>query len=452
MLLSSLPSASLGCTRDSASKLGLCSRLLAAFLIPHSSFLIFFAFLSCGEDRTYEYVEATQTDHWMETAMREHYLWGDSLEDLDWDDYFDDPADFFAALTAQAPIDDDWSWCLVDTAPTDPRAKGTFDHLDSYGLDIVTLTDPTGSTSRQYARILTVYPNSPAEEAGITRGQFIGLIDDTKISSSNISKLYNGDARTLAVCTLDTDSTGEAYIWSRTDTLTLEASRYVEDLPFPTLTAFPDYDAAYLLCSRLTTGPTEADSTDTSYISTLQSCIEQLRDTRASYLILDLRLCNDGTLDMAQLLASYLYPDATDNTIFAQTIHRSDKAADDETLYFRTDVTPLPLSHLFVITSDYTHGAAEWVIRAIQAADPSFISLYGTTTGGECVATGRVDSDYYVTLHPAICYVADADGTYDYDEGIEPDYEIDEFEFVYLRPYGSATETLVATILQDLLP
>ena len=403
--------------------------------------------LSCAEDRTYEYVEATQTAHWMETAMQEHYLWGDSLEALDWDDYFDDPEDFFDRLTDQAPIDDEWSYCLVDTALTDPRPKGTFDHLDSYGLDLVTMTDPTGSTSRLYARILTVFPNSPAEECGLERGQFIGMIDGSKISTSNISKLYNGASRTIVVSTLDTDTSGTAYEWVQTDTLTLTASSYVEDEPFPTLTLLSDYSAAYLLCSRLNEGPTEADSTSTAYRQVLIERMEQLRAAGMPRLILDLRLCNDGSIDMARLLTAYLLPSATTATPFAQTIHRSDCSDRDEILYLPDDVTPLDLSHIDIITSDYTHGPAEWCIRALQAADPDFITLYGTTTGGECVLTERINSDYYVTLHPATAYVADPNGDYDYDEGIEPDYEIDEQEYVYLRPYGSTSETILATIL-----
>ena len=415
---------------------------------------------ACGEDRTYEYEEATATTHWMMEAMQQYYLWGDSLEELDWDDYFDDPENFFDALTDQAPIDDQWSYILIDTVDSDPRQKGTFDHLDSYGIDYVTMTDPTGSTSRLYARLITIYPNSPAEQCGLERGQFIGLIDDTKITSTVAAKLQSGQARTLQVCQLGTDSTGTAYEWTQTDTLTLEASTYVEDLAFPTFTIINTgaHQVAYLLCSRLTPGPTELDPEDTSYLTTLQTLMEQAREAQPDAFVLDLRRCNDGTLSMAQRLATYLLPNATSTTPFARLQHRTERADDDETLLFTpSDQQPITsLTSLHIITSALTQGPAEWLIRAIDAAqtDTTYLTTYGMTTAGECVHTEAYPSAYSVTLHPATAYVATicADGSYDhdYDSGIEPDIEIDEQEYVQLLPYGDPQEIILQTILANL--
>ena len=79
----------------------------------------------CGEDRTHEYEERTGLDHWMMDVMREEYLWGDVLKDLTWKDYFAKPDEFMAKITAQAPVDDEWSWCAIDTLP-----KAMEDHRD----------------------------------------------------------------------------------------------------------------------------------------------------------------------------------------------------------------------------------------------------------------------------------------------------------------------------------
>ena len=73
----------------------------------------------CGEDRTHEYEERTGLDHWMMDVMREEYLWGDVLKDLTWKDYFAKPDEFMAKITAQAPVNDEWSWCAIDTLPKD---------------------------------------------------------------------------------------------------------------------------------------------------------------------------------------------------------------------------------------------------------------------------------------------------------------------------------------------
>ena len=39
--------------------------------------------ISCGEDRTYQYEEKTQHNHWMLEMMQDKYLWAEtSLEDV----------------------------------------------------------------------------------------------------------------------------------------------------------------------------------------------------------------------------------------------------------------------------------------------------------------------------------------------------------------------------------
>ena len=129
----------------------------------------------------------------MMEVMRTQYLWGDSIKEdkISWKDYFAAPDKFFPKLTAFAPIKDSFSWCEIDTIEEDHHQRGHFNHIDSYGLDFALMTDPTGATSRQYARVITVMPNSPASRAGLHRGDFIGVVDGNRISSSNVSYLEN---------------------------------------------------------------------------------------------------------------------------------------------------------------------------------------------------------------------------------------------------------------------
>ena len=117
---------------------------------------------SCGEDRTHEYNEKTECDHAIQQLVQDNYLWGDLVNDVDWKNYFEAPSDFLKRLTAQAPVTDNWSYCSTDTVEVDYNEIGLFNHLDSYGLDVSLILDPTSETTNQFARVLTVYPNSPA--------------------------------------------------------------------------------------------------------------------------------------------------------------------------------------------------------------------------------------------------------------------------------------------------
>lgn len=410
---------------------------------------------SCGEDRTYQFEEATACGHWMQETLQEYYLWGDSVKELSWKEYFGDPATVFDRFIKQAPVTDSWSWCSVDTTAEDHHQRGYFNHLDSYGMDFVLMSDPTSETSRTYARIISVYPDSPAESCGLQRGDFIGAIDGTRMSSSISSRLVSGASRQLEVCQLGVDDSLSSFIWLSTDTLTLPASTYVEDKPFPVLRSFrvSGQRVAYLLCNRLTAGPTEQDTTSQAYVQELSDIMEEVRDLAPQTLVLDLRLCNDGTLDMSRRLASYLVNGLGSEAVFAKTLYRADLSERNADIAFDSSIMAnnLGLSQLFIVTSSYTCGAAEWLARGLRAAmGEDFVTTIGTTTAGQNVNTQSFPSVYCATLHPAVCYVADATGDYDYSGGISPDVEIDEFEYVVLHPYGDESETVLATILNNL--
>ncbi len=421
--------------------------LLVAFLI----------YISCGEDRTHEYEELTERDHWMTDIMKEKYLWGDSIneEKIQWKSYFTEPVTFFKTLTAFAPFSDSWSWCSIDTLCIDYHERGFFNHLDSYGMDFMLMTDPTGATSRQFARVITVIPGSPADRCGIERGDFIGMVDDNKMSSSYTSYIKSGKSRKLVVSHLDVNTETEELIWSSVDTVQMEKSEYVEDVPYPVCKMFeagPSY-AAYLMCNRLTSGPVEKEADSQTYSSQLENIISAVRTYSPENVIVDLRLCNFGQLEMANKLASYLLSPSFNGQAFATTFYNASRFSENDVCYFDSHALQNGLSpeNVFFITSAYTKGAAEWLIRAIQhALGEANVFTIGVKTAGQYVMTEDIPSQYSATLHPAVAFVGNADGDYNYNNGISPDYEINEFTYVKLYPYGNENETVLSFVLSEI--
>ncbi len=434
---------------------------MSAFKIINKNLLLscfsVFLFFSCGEDRTSEYEELTACDHWMIDIMRNEYLWGDSIknDNIPWKSYFYEPQKFFSTLIGFAPIKDNWSWCSIDTLDEDYHQRGFFNHLDSYGLDFLLMTDPTGKTSRQYARVRTVIQSSPAERAGIERGDFIASIDDNRISSTNTSSLISGKARTLIVNKLDVSLEDNEYFWNVEDTIFMEKSEYVEDIPFPVLTFFHhnNINIAYLMCNRLTSGPVEKDLYAQNYLDDLRLTVQRIKDQNPRVLILDLRLCNDGDIGCANLLASYIVGNKGNNKIFAKVIYNTNNADNNKSYNFYEDAIRQGIepNTIFIITSGFTAGPAEWLIRSLcDTLGPNNVFVVGETTDGQNVVTKDIKSDYYVTLHPAVAFVADENGDYNYEEGIIPDVEINEMSYVHLYPYGDKNEIILSYILNEI--
>ena len=424
-------------------------------------FILFCVFLrlstSCGEDRTHEFEELTERDHWMTDIMKQYYLWGDSIneEKIQWKSFFSEPKSFFKTLTASAPVSDVWSWCSIDTLNEDHHERGFFNHVNSYGMDLLLMTDPTGATSRQYARVTAVIPGSPAYRCGIKRGDFIGYVDENKMSSSYISYLTSGKQRSLIVSRLGVDDEAGELVWVSADTLIMEKSEYVEDIPFPVYKHFTigDNQVIYIMCNRLTKGPYEIPGSTQNYANYLDNMMLELNGTNSDNIIVDLRLCNYGEMDMANRFASYLLSSSFTDKVFATTFYNSKRSDENKIIYFNQEALQKGLNpeNVFFITSSYTKGAAEWVIRAIQGMlGEANVFVIGTSTSGQYVMTEDITSVYNTTLHPAVAFVGNATGDYDYSKGITPDYEINEFTSVHLYPYGDENETVLSFILDEI--
>ena len=424
------------------------------------SAMVFFSLLvamSCGEDRTYEYEEKTQHNQWMYDVMVDKYLWADTLSAYEptWKNFFATPAEFLSTLASKTGHTDSWSYVEVDTVSSDSHERGNFNHINSYGYDFTLMTDPTGQTTKSVLRVLTVYGGSPADRAGLMRGDFIRSFDSYKISSSNMARLQKGVARSLEVCHLGVDELEGEFYWEDTVSVSLPASEYVEDDAFPVYQVINVNDTlvGYLMCNRLLAYPVEQGEGRTSstvYQDELDQIMAQLKGVGVTELVLDLRLCNFGTLDMAGRLASYVVAPQYLGTSFAKTFHNEKYASEDTDLLYDSSLGNLGLSRVYILTSSYTQGAAEWLIHGLQTTmGEENVILVGQSTNGQYVMTEEVGHEYYVRLFPVVAYVADGNGDYDYGS-LSPTLNINEFDYVSLADYGSPSEILLYTAIQHI--
>lgn len=385
---------------------------------------------ACGEDRTYEYEAMTEQAHWIQTTMQEKYLWGDSVKDMQWKEYFGSPISFIQKITSKVPQGDKWTYCTIDTLLQDDHTRGMFNHIDSYGLDLTLMTDPTGETTKQFARVLTVYPNSPASECGLERGDFIAQIDGEKVTSKNMSNLTKGREHKLVVNRLDANEVDASLYWEVIDTLLLPPSRKVADNQV-WVSKMVRNDMGYVMLANLSDGHAA-------------EAVSQLLANNPSTLVIDLRLCNQGTIDEAHQLASLL---AADDGVFVQTIFNSRR--NDQNRKYECGNTHRQMSVCF-ITGNYTQGAAEWLIHGLKRLNGADgVVTIGTKTAGQNVWLEQCKPDYPFTMYIAAAYIADADGDYNYNKGLEPDAEIDEFRFVQLFDYGTDDETLLQAAIES---
>lgn len=124
---------------------------------------------SCGVNRWEEYYPLTQRDMWIDSLMREEYLWYKDIPSSESLNYFSEPATFLNSLLSS--LDDGYS--RIDSLYDVPET--------GYGFDY-TLYSIADNDTAYNALVTYIIPGSPAEDAGLKRGEWIMMVDNEYIT------------------------------------------------------------------------------------------------------------------------------------------------------------------------------------------------------------------------------------------------------------------------------
>ncbi len=394
---------------------------------------------ACGEDRTHEYEEKTQKDRWIETQMKQYYLWYADMPAVKETSYFNDPETFFKSLLSKKCRNgkgDTFSYFEETDDTTEGVSSSIFlDDTSTYGFDFALYADPTGKTTRRMARVLYVLADSPAAKAGLRRGDWIVSINGHNITTNNSSELIKGDAITLSVCDLGLKLSGETveYAWSEATDLNLSASVYIESNPFYYVgiiddTSYSGKKVGYLMYDHFAEG---TDTENTKYKDAMKDYFAYFKSNGVTDFILDLRYNPGGLASCVTDLCSYLAPASCLGQPLFTLKYNDLNTGSNKTMTLHTDAAAenLNLSTLYVITSQYTASASEATIQCLKPYMD--VKVFGNTTVGKNCASLEFKSNYGFTLHPIVAYLYDSKGESDYEDGINPDYYYNEISNVY---------------------
>lgn len=385
---------------------------------------------SCGVNRWEEYYPLTQRDMWIDSLMREEYLWYKDIPSSENLNYFSEPATFLNSLLSS--LDDGYS--RIDSLYDVPET--------GYGFDY-TLYSIADNDTAYNALVTYIIPGSPAEEAGLKRGEWIMMVDNEYITKKNETILTEGTAKKLLVGTYGetTDEEGETVGFIKADRETqLPATRDVQDKDIPVCQVLEQNGKhiGYMLYN--TFSPDNADE--------VKQYAQQFKDNNVSDVVLDLRYNAGGDMESVELMAAILAPANQMGNALAQLKYSDKKSAKDRTLTLDESLLQgtanLGLKRLYVLTSTTTAGASEMLINCLKPYMDVFI--VGEKTKGQTVATEPFCSQKHsYCLRPVVCEVFNAQGTADYASGFTPDEQASSLSnLATVLPFGDPNETLLA--------
>ena len=139
------------------------------------------ACVSCGQDRSGEYYALISSKNWIYDVMQEYYLYYEDLPAEEELDFFLSPQEFLSAAASERDRKNGVLYSHVDSVKT-TAASRALSEAPTYGYEAVLLQAENGDYALQ---VLYIQPESPAEEAGLKRGDIIIAANGESIQSDD---------------------------------------------------------------------------------------------------------------------------------------------------------------------------------------------------------------------------------------------------------------------------
>lgn len=409
-------------------------------------------------------------------GLKDVYLWYDKVDKLS-NGYFDTTEDYykylndfgtdfeslFHDLLYQYGTIDKWSWIVDDWEELENSFAGI---SKSMGYDF-RLVQLQGSADL-FGFIRYVLPDSPAEDAGLERGDLFLKVNGEQLTISNyMDLLINNESYYLTKATISGN-----IIYTADDTEVMTAVVLQEN---------PVYYYDVLDIGGVPTGYLVYNAFTSDFDIQLNETFDYFKNQGVGRLILDLRYNGGGSIQTSIYLSSMIF--STDDTKIFTVSDWNDKYTaywkatygPDVLNYYFTDVieetettleTPisnLGLTELYVITTRSTASASELVINGLE---PYFdVKLVGQNTTGKYVGSitvkdydsqGYLNNNHKWAMQPIVLKLVNSAGDpYDltdlaYVNGLPPDFEATE-DYTNLLPFGDENEPLLQATIDYIL-
>ena len=409
-------------------------------------------------------------------GMYDYYLWYTDVSKLnpatyptnsDWYRYlnsFDDDYEaLFEDLLYQRGTTDRFSWITDDWVALEQGFSGISKTMGyEFGLSYY------GSSNMIFGFVQYVIPDSPADNAGISRGDLFVSVDGTLLNDVNyLSLLFGQESYLLGMADIEPGSLPEA-------------NGVTHDLSAVVLQENPVHHQEVI---DLGNGEKAAYLVYNSFVSDfdmeLNDAFAYFKSENVQHLILDLRYNGGGYISSAINLASMIY--STDDTKLFSHEQWNDKLEayltsqfgseyfdnyfasklDTTTISYQTmpplpDINCLEMSSVYVLTSDRTASASELVINAleayidvIQVGDTTYGKNVGSVTVKDYYTYDYLNPDHKWAMQPIVLKSENALGSSDYFNGLYPDFYARE-NIAELLPFGNQNDPLLSLALAQI--
>ena len=380
-----------------------------------------------------------EINKWIIDSLKRYYYWTDNLPTSP--NTNQEPIAFFNSVKYSA---DRFSFINIPNGATSRKA----DSRSKYGFDYVVFKEPT--TNHVLGLVTLVLNTSPAQGAGLRRGQYFNKINNTELTESNAadlqSQMLNATSVKITGASFDTGVVKENGSVNIIGGNTLEQTAIQKTFTVGSKKVGYLFFTAFLATDR------------DAYLTVFND----FKTNGVGDLILDLRYNAGGDVSAAAAMCSMIPVGLTATSQFIQYKGNKNAAERKETFAEAATVSNGPsfsalqqrnlgMIRLYVLTTAATESAAELVINNLQPY-LSVIQVGQTTRGKDeasiTIADRRGTKRVDWVMYPIVYKILNSRGNGGYSAGITPTYSMVESAHLPLMNFGVETDPMIASTLR----
>lgn len=416
---------------------------------------VLLAFVSCDpnnitdEDPASEIsAETLEINEWIDGIMNEVYLWNTKIPSSVNYKQEADPAELFDKMLYKE--EDRWSWITDNWSALQDELKGTpvsmgfapaFYYKDSETTDVITI-------------IKYVYKDSPAEKAGLKRGDIILTYNGVTPNDGNYYDLCSGNSYTVGLGTYSSEQ--KSYVSNGVEITISALSFDANPVQHYEVKEIEGYKIGYFVYTDFTEGVNGA------YLDSIDSAMDYFKANGVSNVIVDLRYNPGGELGTAAHLASALAPRSVvegDKVLVKMVYNKNvqdyfEQKEDDSNLNYRfpANSSNLNLNKVYFLTTKGTASASELVMIGLKPyMDVVMVgdTTYGKYTGAWVLPDTNDPQKHNWCMLPIVSKFSNISGFTNFKDGIAPDVYVRDY-LVPAYPFGDLNDDVFATAIEHI--
>jgi len=374
-----------------------------------------------------------EINKFIEENMEVYYLWNTQMPDLDYTKQ-PDSFEYFDSLLYKPT--DRWSF-ITDDYETLANSYQGIEKSMGHSYILYKYSNSDGV----FGIIQFVYPNTPAAEAGLKRGDLFTAIDGIDLDVNNYSTLLDKEQYTLTVAELQ----GNTVVPVKDVELIAREITQNPILLYDTLNIGGTL-IGYMIYKNFLS----------NYNDSLTSAFSWLLSTGIDEMILDLRYNNGGAISSMQHLASILAPiqQVNNNDIIIEDMYNTiltqyyAQNGISRMTRFEDIGLNINLNRLYILTGENTASASEALI--IGLGPYMDVITLGSQTHGKYTGAFLIydtENKHNWAIQPITFKYANSVGFTDFPDGLAPTYTGEDDLFT---PLGDPEEGLLALAIQQI--